>query len=171
MPDLLRASFGRRLPVSSVHSTGQVLLRVHRVAAGTSLCQPAREARYPSAATLTVSNSPAHASQAGQEQSPRRPGPGKHPRRGQHHPLHTSRGLLCLGRERPETTAPGILTQAHVGGGGGLYPARSRTPWDCKMKATLVVSSVPVSRGSWPQSEAVLTEELGPCFPPKAAPA
>lgn len=104
--------------MSSVHSTGQVLLRVHRVAAGTSLCQPAREACYPSAATLTVSNSPAHASQAGQEQSPRRPGPGKHPRRGQHHPLHTSRGLLCLGRERPETTAPGILTQAHVGGGG-----------------------------------------------------
>lgn len=104
----------RRLPVSSVHSPGQVLLSAHCVSAGTSLCQPAREAHYPSAATLTVSNSPAHASQAGQGQSPHRPGPGKHPRRGQHYPLHMCHGLLCPGQERPETAAPGIFTQAHV---------------------------------------------------------
>lgn len=88
-------------------------LRVHCVSAGASLCQPAREAHYPSAATLTVSNSPAHASQAGQGQSPHGPGPGKHPRRGQHHPQHMGHRLLRSGQERPETTASGILTQAY----------------------------------------------------------
>lgn len=78
------------------------------VSAGTSLCQPAREAHCPSAATLTVSSSPTHASQAGQR---------RNPRTGQHHPLcplHMCRGLLA--EKGQETTVPATLTQAHTWG-------------------------------------------------------
>lgn len=74
--------------------------------AGTSLFQPAREAHCLSAATLTVSTSPAHASQTGQRHNPHGPGPGKSPRRSQHHPLrplHTCHGLLWQRRAgRPQ---------------------------------------------------------------------
>lgn len=89
------------------------------VSAGTSLCQPAREAHCPSAATLTVSRSPAHASQAGQGQNPHGPGPAKCPRRGQHHPLYPCTcavGCFALAEKGQETTDSGILTQAHVWG-------------------------------------------------------
>lgn len=135
--------------------------------AGTSLFQPAREARCPSAATLTVSSSPAPASQVGQGHSPHGPDSGKYPRRSQHHPLcplHTCHGLLRPGREGPGDHSS---RDTHPGPRMGFCPARSRTLRDCKMNVTPVVSSMPVSGGSQPQYKAVLTE-LWPCLPSKA---
>lgn len=127
------------------------------VSAGTSLCQPAREAHCPSAATLTVSSSPAHASQAGQGENPHGPGTAKCPRRGQHHPLYPCTcavGCSAPAEKGQETTDSGILTQAHV---WGSILARSRTLWDCKMNAAPVVSSLCV----WGLTATVLfTEEM-----------
>lgn len=87
--------------------------------AGTSLFQPAREACCPSAATLTVSSSPAHIARLGRDTT----------HMGlvlvsTHAEVSTTLCVLCtramscfaLAEKGPETTAPGSPTQAHVWG-------------------------------------------------------
>lgn len=133
-------------------------------AARTSLFQPAREARCLSAATLTVSSSPAHASQAGQGHNPHGPGPGKYPRRSQHHPLcslHTCHGLLCPGREGPRDHSSG---DTHPGPRMGFCPARSRTLRDCKMKVTPVVALCQCA-GAHSHSIMPCSQNCGPADP------